>query len=99
MRFDIRISSDFPEELSRYCDELRAGMPEFDFRQEQEIPLFSIASGPALEPSQPPIQWVQDVLSLGVQRQKREADYYLDLVWMSRIIQTLCVFMTWCLIN
>jgi hypothetical protein len=36
---------------------------------------FSTASRPALEPTQPPIQWVPEVLSLGVKRPGREAHH------------------------
>jgi hypothetical protein len=37
--------------------------------------LFTTASRPALEPTQPPIQWVAGGLSLGVKRPEREADH------------------------
>jgi hypothetical protein len=37
--------------------------------------LFSKSSIPALRPTQPPIQWVPGVLSLGVKRPGREADH------------------------
>jgi hypothetical protein len=37
--------------------------------------LFSMSSRPALWPTQPPIQWVQGVLSLGVNWQGHEADH------------------------
>jgi hypothetical protein len=37
--------------------------------------LYSTLSRPALELTQPPIQWVQGVLSPGVKRQEREADH------------------------
>jgi hypothetical protein len=37
--------------------------------------LFTTASTPGLEPTQPPIQWVLEYLSLGVKRPKREADH------------------------
>jgi hypothetical protein len=33
------------------------------------------ASRTALEPTQPPIQWVPEALSLGVKRPRREADH------------------------
>jgi len=36
--------------------------------------LFDTVSRPALEPIQPPIEWVSGVLSLGVNRPDREAD-------------------------
>jgi hypothetical protein len=37
--------------------------------------IFSTSSGPAMGPTQPPIQWVPGALSLGVKRQGREADH------------------------
>jgi len=36
---------------------------------------FATASRPALWPTQPPIQWVPGAISLGVKRQRREADH------------------------
>jgi hypothetical protein len=36
---------------------------------------FTTASTTALEPTQPPIQWVPEALSLGVKRPGREADH------------------------
>jgi hypothetical protein len=36
---------------------------------------FTTASSTALAPTQPPIQWVQGALSLGVKRPGREADH------------------------
>jgi hypothetical protein len=35
---------------------------------------FSTSSRPALGPTQPPIQWVQEAVYPGVKQQKREAD-------------------------
>jgi hypothetical protein len=64
-----------PGELGRYCDWLRDGRPGFDFRQGQEILLYSTASKPALGPTRPPIQLVLGVLSPAVKRLWREADY------------------------
>jgi hypothetical protein len=40
-----------------------------------KIFLFSTASRPALGPTQPPIQWVPGVISLGVKQPGHEADY------------------------
>jgi len=40
-----------------------------------EIYLFTIASKPALGPTQPPIRWVTGVLSLGIKRPRRAADH------------------------
>jgi hypothetical protein len=50
---------------------------EFESRQGLGIFLSTIASRPALEPTQPPIQWVLGVLSLEVKRPGCEADYSL----------------------
>jgi hypothetical protein len=58
----------------RYSDALRAGQPGFESRQGKDF-LFSITSTPAVGPTQPPIQWVPGVLSLGVKRSGREADH------------------------
>jgi hypothetical protein len=44
------------EQLSQYGDGLRAGKPEFDTQQEQEILVFSTASRPVLGLTQSPIQ-------------------------------------------
>jgi hypothetical protein len=44
-------------------------------RQRLGIFLFTTASRSALGPTQPPIQWVPGVLSLGVKRLGREADH------------------------
>jgi hypothetical protein len=46
-----------------------------EFREGLRIFLFTTASRPVLEPTQPPIQWVPGSLSLGVKRQGREADH------------------------
>jgi hypothetical protein len=55
---------------SRYNDGLRAERPRFDSRQDK-IFLFSTASRPALGPTQPPVQWVPGVISLGIKWQER----------------------------
>jgi hypothetical protein len=51
------------------------GVLDFGSRQGLEIFLFTTASKMALEPTQPPIQWVPGVLSFGVKRPGREADH------------------------
>jgi hypothetical protein len=51
------------------------GILGFDSRRELGIFLFTTASRTALEPTQPPIQWVPGALSLGVKRPGREADH------------------------
>jgi hypothetical protein len=47
----------------------------FDSRRGLVIFLFNTASRTALEPTQPPIQWVPGALSLGVKQADREADH------------------------
>jgi hypothetical protein len=56
----------------------------FESRQGLGI-LFTIASSPALGPTQPPIQWVPGALSLGVKRPGREADHSLQSSATSRM--------------
>jgi hypothetical protein len=51
------------------------GVLEFDSRRGLGIFLLTTASRTALGPTQPPIQWVQEALSLGVKRPGREADH------------------------
>jgi hypothetical protein len=53
---------------------LWAGRSGFDYRQ-CKIFLFSIASRPALEPTQPPIQWIPATLPPWLRPQGREADH------------------------
>jgi hypothetical protein len=49
--------------------------PEVQFWQQQMIFVFSIASRPALGPTQPPIRWLPGSLSSEVKWQMREADH------------------------
>jgi hypothetical protein len=51
------------------------GVLGFDSRRELRIFLLTTASRTALGPTQPPIQWVPGVLSLGANRPGREADH------------------------
>jgi hypothetical protein len=51
------------------------GVLGFDCRRGLGIFLFTTASRTALEPTQPPIQWVPGAISLGVKRPGREADH------------------------
>jgi hypothetical protein len=55
-------------------ERLRAGRPEFDSRERQEIFLSSTASSPALRPTQPPVQWVPVALSPGGKQRGSEAE-------------------------
>jgi hypothetical protein len=54
---------------------LRTGRPGFHSRQGQRFFLFPTASRPAVEPTQPPIQWLQGALSPRVKRPGRESDH------------------------
>jgi hypothetical protein len=47
----------------------------FESRQGLGIFLFTTVFRPALEPTQPPIQWLPEALSLGVKRPEREDDH------------------------
>jgi hypothetical protein len=57
-----------PGYLCQYSVCLRTGRPEFDPQQRQIIFLLASASRLALGPTQPPVQWVPEVLSPGVKR-------------------------------
>jgi hypothetical protein len=66
--------------------------------------LFTTASRTALGPTQPPIQWVPGVLSLGVKRLGREADTHLHLVPRSKnelhyTSTPQYAFTAWCLVK
>jgi hypothetical protein len=47
----------------------------FESRQELQIFLFTTAFRPALGPTQPPVQWVRGVLSLGAKRPGSETKH------------------------
>jgi hypothetical protein len=51
------------------------GVLVFESRQGLGIFFFTTVSTSALGPTQPPVQWVSAVLSLGVKRPGREADH------------------------
>jgi hypothetical protein len=86
---------------------LWAGQQEvlgFDSRQGLGIFLFSTVSTPALGPTQPPIKWVPQALSLGVQRPGHESDHSppssaeVKNAWsIPPLLQY--VFMAWCLVK
>jgi hypothetical protein len=91
----------------RYSDWATAwtiGVLGFDSRRGLGICLFATASRTALGPTQPPIQWVAGVLSRGVKRPRREADYSppsnaeVKNAW-SYTSTPQYVFMAWCLIK
>jgi len=77
------------------------GDRRFESRQGLGIFLFITASGPALEPNQSPIQWAPRDVSVGVKRQRREADRSppssteVKIVW-SYISTPQYVFIAWC---
>jgi hypothetical protein len=54
---------------------LLARRPGFNFWKGKEFFLLDTASRPALEPTQPPIQWVPGALSQGLRRPGHEADH------------------------
>jgi hypothetical protein len=58
----------------RYSARLWDEWSEFESRQGPGIFFFTTASIPALEPTQPPIQWKPGVFSLGVKRPGCEAE-------------------------
>jgi hypothetical protein len=80
------------------------GVLGFYSRRGLGIFLFTTASRTALGPTQPPIQWVPGVLSVGVKRPGREADHSppssaeVKNAW--RYTSTpQYVFMMWCLVK
>jgi hypothetical protein len=68
----------------------------FESQQGLGIFLFTIASRPALGPTQPPIQWVPGALSLGVKRPGREADHSPP---SSAEVKNAYSLMTWCIVK
>jgi hypothetical protein len=63
------------EIAKRYSAGLPDGRPGFNFRQVQEIFLFSRASRRSVRPTQPPIQWGRGAVSPGITRPGLEADH------------------------
>jgi hypothetical protein len=51
------------------------GVLGFDSRRGLGVFLFTTVSRTALKPTQPPIQWVLEALSLGLKRQGHETDH------------------------
>jgi len=78
------------------------GVLRLDYRRELGIFLFTTASRTAVEPTQPPIQWVLGALSLEVKRPGREADHSLvprsKNEW-SYTSTPQYVFIAWCLVK
>jgi hypothetical protein len=80
------------------------GVIGFDSRRGLRIFLFTTASRTALEPTQPPIQWVPGTLSLGIKRPGREADHSppssaeVKNAW-SYTSTLQYVFIAWCLVK
>jgi hypothetical protein len=76
----------------------------FDSRRGLGIFLFTTVSRMALGPTQPPIQWIPRVLSLGVKRPEREDDHSppssaeVKNAW-SYTSTPQYVFMVWCLVK
>jgi hypothetical protein len=76
----------------------------FDSRRGLGILLFTTTSRTDLRPTQPPIQWVPEALSLGVKRPEREADNSAPSSAevksaYSYTSTPLYVFMAWCLVR
>jgi hypothetical protein len=63
------------QSVQRWDTGWKIGVLGSDFRRGVGIFLFTAASGTALGPTQPPIQWVSGVLSLGVKGPGRESDH------------------------
>jgi hypothetical protein len=63
------------QSVQRWVTAWKIGVLGFDSRRGMGIFLFTTVSKTALGPTQPPIQWVPAVLSLGVKRPGREADH------------------------
>jgi hypothetical protein len=76
--------------------------------------IFTTASRTALEPTQPPIQWVSGALSLGVKQPERETDHWpLSSAEVKEFVELYLhssmrgpippllqyVFMAWCLVK
>jgi hypothetical protein len=80
------------------------GVLGFDFWRGLGIFLFTTVSRTALGPTQPPIQWVPQALSLGIKRSGREADASppssaeVKNAW-SYVSSHQYVFMEWCLVK
>jgi hypothetical protein len=85
----------------KFCFTLNLGVVGFDSRRGLEICLFTTAPRTALGLTQPPIQWVQGVLSLRVKRPGREADRSLPSSaeakeWVELYLHSQYTFMVWC---
>jgi hypothetical protein len=76
----------------------------FDSQRGMGIFLFTTASGTALGPIQPPVQWVPGALSLGVKRPRREGDHSppysaeIKNAW-SYTSTPQYIFVAWCLVK
>jgi hypothetical protein len=68
---------DFRKEFEGIFSSRMIGVLGFNSRRGRGIFLFTTASRTDLRPTQPPIQWVSGVLSLGVKRPGREAEHSL----------------------
>jgi hypothetical protein len=62
----------YNENRAKFAHSLKKG---FDSRQGEESFLLYTASGPALDPFQPPIQWVPGTISPGVKWTGRVSDH------------------------
>jgi hypothetical protein len=72
--FSLNSRAVIAQSVQRWATGWMIGVLGFDSRRGLGIFLFTTASRTALEPTQPPIQWVLGALSLEAKRPGREAD-------------------------
>jgi hypothetical protein len=92
------------QSVNRWATGWTIGVLGFGSRRGLGIFLFTTVTRTALGPTQPPIQWVPEALSLGVKRPGREADHSppysaeVKNAW-SYTSTPQYVFIAWCLVQ